>query len=78
MEEKDGMKALVIYKFQAESINETLRKLKILLDREKDSGESCLDREIIGCINKISNVLNETPSTHSSRFKIEVEPNKKP
>lgn len=58
------MKELKIYEFQANKIEDTLRKVNNLLVCEKK--ETCLDRDVMEAIQIIKNVLGETPEENSS------------
>jgi hypothetical protein len=58
------MKELKIYEFQANKIEDTLRKVNNLLDCSKK--EICLDRDVMEAIQILKNVLSETPEENSS------------
>lgn len=58
------MKELKIYEFQANKIEDTLRKVNNLLDCSKK--ETCLDRDVMQAMQILKNVLNENPEENSS------------
>jgi hypothetical protein len=58
------MKELKIYEFQANKIEDTLRKVNNLLDCSKK--ETCLDRDVMEAMQILKNVLNENPEENSS------------
>jgi hypothetical protein len=60
----DKMKELKIYEFQANKIEDTLRKVNNLLDCEKK--ETCLDRDVMEAMQILKNVLSELPNENSS------------
>jgi hypothetical protein len=58
------MKELKIYEFQANKIEDTLRKVNNVLDCEKK--ETCLDRDVMETLQILKNVLSETLDENSS------------
>ena len=57
---KDGMSELIIHKYQAEQIEDTLRIVANILDSRNKEKETCADRCILKSIEHIKNVLNKT------------------
>ena len=58
------MKELMIYEFQVNKIEDTLRKVNNLLDCDKK--ETCLDRDVMETIQILKNILSELPDENSS------------
>ena len=57
---KDGMSELIIHKYQAEQIEDTLRIVANILDSRNKETETCADRCILKSIEHIKNVLAKT------------------
>lgn len=54
------MEELIIYKYQAEQIEDTLRIVANILGSRKIEGQTCADRQVIKSIEMIKKVLSET------------------
>ncbi len=68
---KDRKEKLIIHRWQAEDIQNALRQLNNYEHFSKAT--SCADRDLIGAMNTIQNILNNNPNSVASRFKIDTD-----
>ncbi len=58
---KQKMEELIIHKFEAEQIEDTLRIVANILGSRKVEGQTCADRQVMKSIKMIKRVLAKTP-----------------
>jgi len=66
---KYSMEEVIIYRFQLESIRDALQLTKrIMVEREKNTGESCFDRDVKQSLIWSENALNGKKDEIVGRF----------